>query len=68
MEYVQRLGIHIAKLKQNMNTMDAESLKLEIDSVLAEGLNRKLNPLEVNYEQFFKGEADRIYNQNKQKI
>ena len=65
---MEKLGHHLTKLKKNMNSMDAETLKLEIDAILAEGLNRKLNPLEFNYEQYFKLEADRIYNQNKDKI
>lgn len=33
--YVEKLGHHLAILKKNMNTMDADTLKLEIDSILA---------------------------------
>lgn len=68
MDYIEKLSKHISELKKNLNAMNAENLKLELDAILAEGLTRKLNPLEVFCEQEFKKEADRIYHQNKEKI
>ena len=41
--------------------MNPEDLKLEVDSLLARSLNRKMNALQKNYEQYFKKEANKIY-------
>lgn len=40
---------------------------MELDSILARSFDRKMNPLEKNYERYFKMEADKIYHEN-QKI
>ena len=47
MEYVKKLSDHLTKLRQGVDKMTSRSIKIEIDAILAAGIERKLNTIEL---------------------